>query len=33
MPTGGPPECLLKLSNEAIANWAQVAERAGFKVQ
>jgi tripartite-type tricarboxylate transporter receptor subunit TctC len=33
VPAGGPPERLLKLLNEEIANWAQVAERAGLKVQ
>ena len=33
IPAGGPPERLLKLLNEEIANWAKVAERAGLKVQ
>ena len=33
VPAGGPPERLLKLLNEEIANWAKVAERAGLKVQ
>ena len=32
IPAGGPPERLLKLLNEEIANWAKVAERAGLKV-
>lgn len=33
VPAGGPPERLLKLLNEEIANWAKVADRAGLKVQ
>ncbi len=33
VPAGGPPERLLKLLNEEIANWAKVAERTGLKVQ
>jgi tripartite-type tricarboxylate transporter receptor subunit TctC len=33
IPAGGPPERLLKLLTEEIANWAKVAERAGLKVQ
>ena len=33
VPAGGPPERLLKLLNEEMANWAKVAERAGLKVQ
>ncbi len=33
VPAGGPPERLLKLLNQEIANWAKVAERAGLKVQ
>ncbi len=33
VPAGGPPERLLKLLNEEIANWSKVAARAGLKVQ
>ena len=33
VPAGGPPERLLKLLNEEIANWAKVAQRAGLKAQ
>ena len=33
IPAGGPPERLLTLLTEEIANWAKVAERAGLKVQ
>jgi tripartite-type tricarboxylate transporter receptor subunit TctC len=33
VPVGGPPERLLKLLTEEIANWAKAAERVGLKVQ
>jgi tripartite-type tricarboxylate transporter receptor subunit TctC len=33
VPVGGPPERLLKLLTEEIANWAKVAERVGLKAQ
>jgi tripartite-type tricarboxylate transporter receptor subunit TctC len=33
VPAGGPPERLLKLMTEEIANWAKVAERVGLKAQ
>lgn len=33
VPAGGPPERLLKLLNQEIANWAKVAQRAGLAVQ
>ena len=33
VPAGGPPERLLKLLNDEMANWAKVADRAGLKVQ
>lgn len=33
VPAGGPPERLLKLLTDELANWAKVAERVGLKVQ
>jgi len=33
VPAGGPPERLLKLLSDEMANWARVAERVGLKVQ
>jgi len=33
VPVGGPPEKLLKLLQEEIANWAKVVQRAGVKIQ